>query len=557
MEESTKKPINKKLIIILAVAVILIAAVIIIFFVRKSGLTAITMRILRIEGTVSLEENGKEKPVKENLRLNEGNALNTATASIASVGLDEYKIVTLNEESRAEFNKLGKKLDLSLTEGSMYVDVQKKLEDNESFDVHTSSMVVGIRGTSLLIENKDGIERITVTDGIVHITGTNHVTGETKEIDVPAGKTIVVYLYNDREVDSIMFELTDANYADLPGFVKDYLKDHPETVERIVEGTSWKAEDLTGSSGEGTPAMTETGEGEAATDGTGEDTGEEGADGEATETGDAAEGAEAEEPAAEAGTVDGNNASGETTLTSEQIEEARGAIVFTNTENGILLLSDGTLFDPAFYAMSNPEVVAMYGSSTEALVWHYLHRGKAEGRPPMAPVVTAKEPEIPHFDPNADQTSSSSDDDDDDDDEEESQTPDPHATDTVTVDANTGKMSGSNITGDVYLENGTIRTNGGNIILPVTYNGTTYNDVSAIAIGQNGGTASITYGSSTNVTHSSDGFSCTGVTVVGLNNPYDNYTDNGDGTITLTKTNAQAAPVSATINKNTGAVTVP
>ena len=124
---SGKNP-NKKLIVILAVAVVLIAAVIIIFFLRKSGLTAITMRILRIEGTVSLEENGKEKPVKENLRLNEGNALNTATASIASVGLDEYKIVTLNEESRAEFNKLGKKLDLSLTEGSMYVDVQKKLD---------------------------------------------------------------------------------------------------------------------------------------------------------------------------------------------------------------------------------------------------------------------------------------------------------------------------------------------------------------------------------------------------------------------------------------------
>ena len=52
---SGKNP-NKKLIVILAVAVVLIAAVIIIFFLRKSGLTAITMRILRIEGTVSLEE---------------------------------------------------------------------------------------------------------------------------------------------------------------------------------------------------------------------------------------------------------------------------------------------------------------------------------------------------------------------------------------------------------------------------------------------------------------------------------------------------------------------
>ena len=99
-----------------------------------------------------------------------------------------------------------------------------------------------------------------------------------------------------------------------------------------------------------------------------------------------------------------------------------------------MLLSEGTLFDPAFYAMSNPEVVATYGSSTEALVWHYLHRGKAEGRPPMAPVVTAKEPEIPHFDPNANQTSSSSDDDDDDDDDDD------HKDETPAPVVNTGTV---------------------------------------------------------------------------------------------------------------------
>ena len=45
-----------------------------------------------------------------------------------------------------------------------------------------------------------------------------------------------------------MFELTDANYRDLPEFVKAYLREHPETVEKIIEGTDWKAEDLTGSS---------------------------------------------------------------------------------------------------------------------------------------------------------------------------------------------------------------------------------------------------------------------------------------------------------------------
>ncbi|MBQ9567552.1 MAG: FecR domain-containing protein [Lachnospiraceae bacterium] len=426
---SGKNP-NKKLIVILAVAVVLIAAVIIVFFLNNSKLTATTMRVLRLEGTVSLEENCKEKQVKEDLRLKEGNALNTGDASYASVGLDEYKIITLNEDSRAEFNKLGKKLDLSLTEGSMYVDVQKKLASDETFNIHTSSMIVGIRGTSVLVENKAGVESITVTDGTVHVIGTNSVTGESKEIDVPAGKTITVYLYNNRVVDSIMFELTDANYRDLPEFVKAYLREHPETVEKIIEGTDWKAEDLTGSSdssssssseggdGDGTPATTTGGEDTGGDDTGGEDTGGD-TDGPAVE-------GEGETGEGEGATVEGSETGAEGPLTAAQIAEARASIVFTNTENGILLLSDGTLFDPVFYAMSNPEVVATYGFSTEALVWHYLHRGKAEGRPPMAPVVTAKEPEIPHFDPNANLTnSSSSSDDDDDDDDHKEETPTP------------------------------------------------------------------------------------------------------------------------------------
>ena len=51
-----------------------------------------------------------------------------------------------------------------------------------------------------------------------------------------------------------------------------------------------------------------------------------------------------------------------------------------------------TLFDPAFYAATNPDVVAKYGTDPDALLWHYLQRGKKEGRPPIAPPTPTPTP---------------------------------------------------------------------------------------------------------------------------------------------------------------------
>ena len=207
---------SKKTIIFGAVAAVVIIAVALIIVLSNKGIRATTMRLLRMEGTVSLEDNGKMKNVKEDLRLKSGNALNTETQSLCAIGLDDTKIVTMNEVSRAEFSQKGKKLDLNLTKGSLYFEVSKKLESDESFEIKTSTMVVGIRGTSGYVAADSGEhEAVIVTDGVVHIVGKNPVTGEVKEIDVYAGNKITVYLYNERTVDSIMFELEPVSERDL------------------------------------------------------------------------------------------------------------------------------------------------------------------------------------------------------------------------------------------------------------------------------------------------------------------------------------------------------
>jgi len=139
---------KKKKIIVITVAFLLVIAGIVAFLLYRNSIKATTMRILRLEGSVSLQEDGALKTVKENLRLVSGNVLDTSDESLVSIGLDEAKIVTLDELSRAEFNQSGKYLSLDLTKGSLFFEVDKPLAEDETFEIETSTMIVGIRGTS-------------------------------------------------------------------------------------------------------------------------------------------------------------------------------------------------------------------------------------------------------------------------------------------------------------------------------------------------------------------------------------------------------------------------
>ncbi|MCR5267535.1 MAG: FecR family protein [Lachnospiraceae bacterium] len=368
-EENKKK---KKRIVMIIVAALLVVAAIILFFVFRSRISATTMRILRLEGTVSLEESGKSKTVKENLRLKSGDALSTAVKSLVSIGLDDTKIVTLNENSRAEFNQSGRELDLSLTAGSLYFDVSEPLTEEESFDIRTSTMVVGIRGTSGLVSVEGTNESLIVTDGTVHVIGTNPFTKEVKEIDVKAGQRITVYLYNDRDIDSIEFVLEEVTEHELPEFVLQYLRDNLELLDKVVKETGWDRDWILGIKKDVPEPAPEESEPSSGDDTT------------------AVEPAPTPEPEPEVTAEEAGPAEEEeepVDKKKESRERGRRAIADTDPTTGIVTLTDGTLFDPGYYAESNPDVVEEYGTDTDALIGHYLDFGRGEGRPPIRPAV--------------------------------------------------------------------------------------------------------------------------------------------------------------------------
>ena len=234
---------GKKGIIALAILAVIVAAVVIIL-IGMNRYAAKTMRLLRIEGIVHVEDaNGVEREITENMRFQSGQAISTAEASLASIGLDEHKIVTLQENSRAEFQKSGKNLELKLTDGGVFFEVNKPLEDDETFDIRTSTMIVGIRGTSgYVFVDEEGHECMMLTDGHVHIRGRNPVTGEEKEVDLTAGNMVRVYLYNDRQVDSIMFSEEKINETEIPDFARVCVLEDDALLARVCEDAGWDPE---------------------------------------------------------------------------------------------------------------------------------------------------------------------------------------------------------------------------------------------------------------------------------------------------------------------------
>ncbi len=399
----TKSKGGKKTLIIIGIILVLvvIGVIIALLSIRGSKLKATTMRLLRHVNVVTLEdEKGKAKAMTDNMKLQNGNALSTEADSMVSVGLDEYKVVTVEENSRAEFYQQGKQLELALTKGSLFVDVSQHLADDESFDIRTATMTAGIRGTTIyFMENPDGTWSLYLISGKLHVRGHNPVTNEEKETDVVGGYKLTAYTFDDREVDSIVFVIEEFSEEDMPLQLLQELAMNEDALARAELETGYDAELILELAGGNvsiveptetveTETETET-ETESTEEGEGEGEGEENPEEENLEE------VEEEEELTDNRTTrtqdedvsddedEDTELTDEESEATEEIDEGFKLSDYVDyiDENGVYHLKDGTLFDPAFYRQMYGEILEENGYiSDEDLLRHYLEYGKDEKR---------------------------------------------------------------------------------------------------------------------------------------------------------------------------------
>ncbi len=173
---------------------------------------ATIMRIVKVEGDVSHNENA----AKEQERLHSKDTVGTEKSSNAYLTLDEFKAVRLDENSEIEVNeeKTGgeRLLTLILNKGSLFFDVKQALPDNEFYNISTSNMTCGIRGTSGVIEKNEDNTTIYLISGKVEITSKD---GKTK-IELLAGNKAVIKNEIAAPEDIVVAEIKE---IDVPDFV--------------------------------------------------------------------------------------------------------------------------------------------------------------------------------------------------------------------------------------------------------------------------------------------------------------------------------------------------
>lgn len=193
---------------------------------------ATTMQLMKTEGSVGITDAEKKSiEPKESLMLYSGYSMETEEASYAWINLDSVKLTKMDENSRVGIQKDGEKLEVQVDRGKLFFNVTEPLKEEETLDIHTSTMAVGIRGTCGWVNTEDKTHaQVSVLEGTVTVTAFG--SGET--VKVSDGETAEVVVSEDGEVT---IRVTKFKERSIPRFVLDELEQDEELAGTILDAS--------------------------------------------------------------------------------------------------------------------------------------------------------------------------------------------------------------------------------------------------------------------------------------------------------------------------------
>ena len=201
---------------------------------------AAAIQLMKTTGTVNVtNSNLRSVTTRDNMRLYNGYHVETRAASYAWINLDSTKLAKLDAVSEAEVRKSGKVLELMLNSGNLYFNVTSPLKEDETMNIRTSTMVVGIRGTCgwLRVVDRWSTE-IYVLEGTVQCSVADPVTGQVKTAEIRSGEMAAATVYpQDQAGDKCGITQKRIEPGDIDGFVLEELAQDPGLCGDIYEAS--------------------------------------------------------------------------------------------------------------------------------------------------------------------------------------------------------------------------------------------------------------------------------------------------------------------------------
>lgn len=216
---------------------------------------AVTIRIENIIGKGAFVSNiaGKKMTARKKMKLYSGYKVSTSRKNYVYMSLDSSKAIKQDQNSKIQVKKQGKKNEIFVLNGKIFFNVNKNLKSNESMNVKTSNMSMGIRGTSgvVSVEPKyDNSQRLTelvyfiqIFDGTGYIEYGKNDGTKPQETSLKAGYQLVI----KSEVEGTgktNVSIEKINADDIPAFAIEEILNNREVLNKVLDETKMKESEL-------------------------------------------------------------------------------------------------------------------------------------------------------------------------------------------------------------------------------------------------------------------------------------------------------------------------
>lgn len=174
-------------------------------------------------GKVTLLDGGRSTTAKVGDAVTEGMEISTAKDASVDIYFGENAVKVM-EDTRVSVKSLmyGEKgediTSLVVQEGKMVSRVHKKLSKGDAWEVVTPTTIAGVRGTDFVVEEREGLSKVSCYDGKVRV----HPASGSEEdgVDLEAGQEATV----DPSGKMAVQDIKDSSRKDMEKILDDFRK---------------------------------------------------------------------------------------------------------------------------------------------------------------------------------------------------------------------------------------------------------------------------------------------------------------------------------------------